>query len=79
MSNPQLIKYIQDALANNISIEQIKENLLVAGWKEDDIMPTLQAMTFVKGIDNPNIAKPQGQLKEEIETKITGKYLPLSE
>ena len=48
MSNPQLIKYIQDALANNISIEQIKENLLVGGWKENDIILALQETNFIK-------------------------------
>lgn len=75
MSNQELAKYIKESLAKNIPVEQIKANLLAAGWKQDDIILALQEADFAKEI--VNTVKPSNQPKEEIETKITGKIFAI--
>lgn len=50
MADPQLINYINASLANNIPIEQIKQNLLGAGWNPQQVD---EAINFVSSQTKP--------------------------
>jgi hypothetical protein len=44
MANPQLLKYIQGSLANNIPLEQIKKKLSAAGWPDLQINEAVNSL-----------------------------------
>ncbi len=55
MADPQLINYIKDSLANNIPLEQIKQNLLGAGWNPQQVD---EAINYVSPQQKPKSKFP---------------------
>jgi hypothetical protein len=59
MVNLQLLKYIQDSLANNVSLEQIRKNLSGAGWPDSQIDEAVNSLNQQVPKDKPIISKKQ--------------------
>src|SRR3989338_6122765 len=59
MTNPELISYIRQALASGAVKEQIKGDLLGAGWSENDVSGGFTEVEEVQSVHAAPIAPPQ--------------------